>query len=65
MKHTSAVCHDEWGTWVQEEKRLTAEEEEDEEKNEKEEEDEEEYEDCKEKEGGTKNMKKHNERLPE
>ena len=33
MEHarTSLVCHDEWESWVQEEKRLTSDEEEEEE----------------------------------
>ena len=55
MEHarTSLVSHDEWESWVQEEKRLTSDEKEEEE------------EEYVEEDRGVMNMKKHNERPPE
>ena len=63
--YTSLVCHDEWESWVQEEKRLTEEYEEKEEEEKESEEEDEEKEEYVEEEGGIENMKKHNERLQE
>ena len=48
--YTSLVCHDEWESWVQEEKRVTAEYEEEEEDEEAEEYEEDEEEEEEEKE---------------